>query len=389
MKLMISGAHLRELTEQVLPIVARKATLPILSHLHLSTNATGELQAQSTDLETTLTASVLAEAGDDHPGTCCADAHKLASIAKRLEPGDSVRLALEGERLIVRAGRSRWTLGTLPAADWPQPTFGEAQARAELAAEPLRTALAAVHGAMARNDVRYYLNGVLLEIDPDGAARVIATDGHRLHHAPLNGPLSALAEAEPERGEVRQVILPAQVVDAMLRLLSATDTAQLAIGTRSVRLERDGLSLHAKLVDGRYPDWRRVAVARRSKDGRALVARQALLDSLERVLVNANSTYKGVALTFEASTLSLRTRGEDQQEADDSLELTDHTEANHARPLTIGLNGEYVRAALKALTSEVVQIDYQDLESPLLIHHPDTDTEAAPGVECTLMPMRL
>lgn len=386
MDLTVPAASLAALITETAGVADKRASLPILQHLRVSAEA-DTLTLTGSDLQTWLTRRMpLADLVGPHAGgALCARADKLAAIAKALPSGeDAVHLRATDERLTVRCGRSTWRLATLPGGDYPEPEPLDHALSAELPAADLRAGLQASAYACARDDVRYFLNGVLLEVSADGDARLVATDGHRLAHCPLGRPLPTLA---PDGDDApRQLIVPQTSLAALLRVLEHAETVTLTVTSRALALTAGDAQLYTKLVDGRYPDWRRVIPDVATLPYSARLDSRALLDAAGRVRINSNNKYKGIRLQWDAEQVTLHTEDEAHNSGQDSVDLT-HEGAAPEAPVTIGLRADYLADSVRALLAEAdsVRIYYSDGDRSVLLEPGDGNAETS----ATIMPMRL
>ncbi len=367
MKLEITREGLLKPLQQVIGAVERRQTLPALGNVLIRADESG-VELAATDLEIELRASV--EGSAEVAGETTVAARKLLEIVRTLPSAASIRLEQEGERLALRAGRSRFTLATLPAAEFPLIEDVQPQVTFELAQGELKNAIDRIGFAMAQQDVRYYLNGLLLELAGD-RLRTVATDGHRL----------SLCEtmAELPAADGQQVIVPRKGVNELARLLDeqAQDPAGVRMGSNHVQVVLPGLRFTSKLIDGRFPDYTRVVPDGGTKEMRA--DREALRGALARTSILSNEKYKGVRLGMSTEGLRVQTHNPDQEEAEEELEVE-----YQGDPLEIGFNVVYLLDILTSLEGEEVRAQFNDANSSVLITDP-TD-EASRHV---VMPMRL
>lgn len=365
MKLTAPREELLAPLQDVIGVVERRQTMPVLANVLLATRE-GRLSITGTDLEVELVATSQAVVQDG--GNVTVPGRKLLDIIRALPEGASVTLTTEGERVTLRAGRSRFTLSSLPAADFP--LIEEIGAKQSLVAEQseLRRLIDKTHFAMAQQDVRYYLNGLLLETEGP-ALRAVATDGHRL----------ALAETrlrEPSLA-LQQVILPRKGVLELQRILGGAGNVELAIGDKHIRAEIGDIRFTSKLIDGRFPEYGRVIP---TAPARLVEAdRELLRQALQRTAILANEKYRGVRLSARTHLLTVQAHNPEQEEAEDQVEVSYDGE-----DVEIGFNVNYLLDALGAIEDDKVQIGLTDSNSSCLIH--------APGVTHTryvVMPMRL
>jgi len=345
-------------------VVESRQTLPILGHLHL--DAGDGLHLTGTDLEVELRAACPAEVAE--PGQATVPARKFLDIVRSLPDETTVQVANEDGRVQVTAGRGRFNLAGLPAEDFPRLELGEQQSQVALPQGALKALLERTAFAMARDDVRYYLNGILLEWT--GAnLRAVATDGHRL----------ALMDREAaEAPEEVRVILPRKGVQELERLLAETDDPiNVAFTPNHVRFDLPGVTFTSKLIEGRFPDYRRVIP---EANGFQLVAeRKALQQALRRIAILSNRKTHGIRLSAGDNALELSAENPDQEQAAEELPVS-----YGGDPVEIGFNVEYLQQAVGAVPTEEVVLHLWDAQSSCLIVPPDDAT-----LKYVIMPMRL
>ena len=251
MKFSISRDALIKPLNLVAGVVERRQTLPILANVQLVLDGQ-QLSLTGTDLEVELIGRVdLAEEGQaSEPGEITVPAKKLVDICKALPEGSVIDVSQDEQKLIIKSGRSRFQLSTLPASDFPSVEQGHGGQRFSLKQGDLKRLIDRTSFAMAQQDVRYYLNGMLFEVNP-GLLRVVATDGHRLAMASFNGDINVSNSA--------QVILPRKGVIELGRLLiNENDDAELFVGSNHIRVVTRDFTFTSKLIDGKFPDYERV-----------------------------------------------------------------------------------------------------------------------------------
>jgi DNA polymerase III subunit beta len=347
-------------------VVERRHTLPVLANL-LVVAEQGRLSLTGTDLEVELVAvetgvSIASE------GRVTIPARKLTDIWRSLPEGAEVTVESDGDRAIVRSGRSRFTLATLPAAEFPQVEGGAGELQLTLPQGELRNLLDNVSFSMAQQDVRYFLNGMLLEVTRDHT-RTVATDGHRL----------ALCTLTRGAGSDRvQVIVPRKGVLELGRLLSDGDNdATLSVGTNHLRVTLGTYTLTTKLVDGKFPDYEKV-IPRRS--GHTMSAdRDALKQAFNRASILSNEKYRGVRLIMDRDQLTVQANNPEQEEAEE-LVAVDYS----GDRMEIGFNVSYLQDVLNALGGDQVRLSVADANSSALI-----EGEGQDGAVYVVMPMRL
>lgn len=366
MKLSITRDSLLKPLQAVIGVVERRQTMPILANVLLVAK-NGALTVTATDLEVELVAEAEVEKVDV-PGEITVPGRKILDIARALPDGSKVGLQLEGDRLVLKSGRSRFTLSTLPAAEFPLVEKVDATSRLRLPQKEVARLLDKTQFSMAQQDVRYYLNGLLLETSKK-RVRAVATDGHRL----------AMCDISIENQDVTagQVIIPRKGVLELHRLLGGAAEVELAIGSNHVRAQLDGIRFTSKLIDGRFPDYERVVP---SGNTATLVAdRETLRAALQRAAILSNEKYRGVRLDLAKGTLRIQANNPDQEEARDEIEV----EYGGAE-MEIGFNVTYLLDALAAIDGETVEIDFVDANSSCLIRAPKASAN-----RYVVMPMRL
>jgi len=365
MKVSASREHLLEALQSVIGVVERRQTMPILSNILLSARD-NRLRATGTDLEVELVAS--AEVTVQQPGDITVPGRKLLDILRNLPEKSQVTLTREGERIVLRGGRSRFTLSSLPAAEFPVIDEIHATQTVTIRAQECRRLIDKTHFAMAQQDVRYYLNGTLLETNGQ-VLRAVATDGHRLSWCEV-----ALGGAARE---MQQIILPRKRVLELQRLLDGEGEIEIAIGTNHVRVQIGEVRFTSKLIDGKFPEYGRVIPADPPRIMSA--SREALRAALQRTAILSNEKYRGVRLTFAAGLLTVQAHNPEQEEAEDQLEVNFTGDE-----IEIGFNVSYLLDALGAVETETVEVGLTDANSSCLIRAPGNV-----NVKYVVMPMRL
>ena len=351
--------------QTVVGVVERRQTMPILSNVLLSIQGS-KLSITATDLEVEMLAE--AEVKADGSGDITVPGRKLHDIFRALPDGVLVEFSLSGERLTIKAGRSRFTLSTLRAADFPTIDEIAAKQTLRLNKPDLRRLVEKTHFSMAQQDVRYYLNGLLLETEKK-RLRAVATDGHRL----------ALSEVDLLGAASRdeQLIVPRKGVLELSRLLDGDGEVQLALGANHIRVELDGVRLTSKLIDGRFPEYSRVVPAQPKNVIKA--DRNLLRHALQRTAILSNEKYRGVRLELSENSVVLQANNPEQEEAVETLEVEYTGDA-----MEIGFNVNYLLDALAAVDSEQVEFGVTDANSSCLIREPGSDHS-----KFVVMPMRL
>ena len=366
MKTIIKRDEILKALQNVIGAVERRQTLPILGNI-LFRASEGVLSLTATDLEIEIVCTVVSEEIQDFQTTI--PARKIFDICKALPEGSDIRLTIEENKVIIVSGRSQFTLATLPAKDFPALDDMEAQQEFSISQNAFKSLIDKTSFAMAQQDVRYYLNGLLVELSK-GLIKLVATDGHRL----------ALSEYEVDIDlEVdKQIIIPRKGVMELARFLDSTETpVKLTLSQNHIKIETDKLSFISKLIDGKFPDYNRVIPV----DGNKLmtVNRELLKKALTRISILSNEKYRGIRLTLTAGNLAIQANNPDQEEAEEELSVN-YVETE----IEIGFNVTYIIDILNVLTSEDVQIRLKDSNSSCIVSDV-TD----PSSLYVVMPMRL
>ena len=351
---------------QVVNVVERRQTLPVLANL-LARVEGDLLSLTGTDLEVEMVARTRVD--DAQPGETTIPARKLFEIVRALPDGSKVTISQNGDKVTVSAGRSRFTLASLPANDFPALDEVDATERVRVGEASLKELIERTAFAMAQQDVRYYLNGLLFDLR-DKALRCVATDGHRL----------ALCEAVLEETvqTKRQIIVPRKGVLELQRLLEGGDRElELEMGRNHIRVKRDDVTLTSKLSDGRCPDYE--AVIPIGADREVKVDREAFRASLQRAAILSNEKYRGVRIEVSPGQLKINAHNPEQEEAQEEIEADTRVDS-----LVIGFNVNYLLDALSALRDEHVVVQLRDSNSSALVR--EASSEKCRHV---VMPLRL
>lgn len=348
-------------------IIERRHTLPILSNV-LIDRADGTLSFLATDIEIQITArSSLAAGGEAKPITV--GARKLLDILRSLPGSTEVSVQPQDKRMVVKAGKSRFTLQTLPAEDFPRlaKPGGEA-ARFSLPQKALRRMLGLVQYAMAQQDIRYYLNGLLFLVE-DKELRLVATDGHRLAYAAMALPTS-LPRVE--------VIVPRKTVLELSKLLAdSDDDVRIELSGTQAAFSFGSIELVSKLVDGKFPDYTRVIPTQHKN--RVRLDRELLRQSLQRAAILSNEKFRGVRWVLTDGSLKIVSSNAEQEEAQEELEVQYGGDA-----LDIGFNVNYLLDVLNNVPGSEVECHFGDAASSALLQFP-----AEPEFKYVVMPMRI
>lgn len=365
MKFSIQREALLVPISQVVGVVERRQTLPVLGNFLLEADDES-LRITGSDMEVEMVGQVSAEVAQ--PGSITVPARKLVDICKALPEGIRSDVQLNGEKLALHAGRSRFTLATLPAAEFPSSDSRADADRLTVSEDRLRWLLDKTAFAMANQDVRHYLNGLLLEFR-SGMLRAVATDGHRL----------ALAEIEADvDGDGRSLILPRKGVTELSRILGPDDeSVEIALGDHFVRVQRRGLTLTSKLIDGRFPDYE--AVIPMSQDNAMTLERQPFMQALQRAAILSNEKYRGVRIESNGGTIRIVAHNPQQEEATEEIEAEHNYDG-----LVVGFNVNYLLDALGAIDGDEARLSLKNADSSCLVTAVEDDS-----VRQVVMPLKL
>jgi DNA polymerase-3 subunit beta len=364
MKFTSERERILEPLQAVIGVVERRQTMPVLANVLLSAK-NGLLAVTATDLEVELVAGV--EVTVQQAGDITVPGRKLLDNVRALPDKAAVTFALAGDKASLKAGKSRFTLTTLPAGDFPSIEEINPQLSFEVEQGALKRLIDKTHFSMAQQDVRYYLNGMLLESDGK-ALRTVATDGHRL----------ALSEMELRtKSGVQQVIVPRKGILELQRLLGAEGQVAVQVGSNHVRITLGSIRFTSKLIDGRFPEYSRVIPANPSRIIKA--DREALRRALQRTAILSNEKYRGIRLALRQNLLVLTAHNPEQEEAEEEIEVNYQGEE-----FEVGFNVNYLLDALAAVDGAEVEVGLTDANSSCLVRAPGGGTS-----RYVVMPMRL
>jgi DNA polymerase-3 subunit beta len=347
-------------------IVERRQTLPILANILVRKD--GErVSFTATDLELQIQTSAPIGAGKDVAATTVA-ARKLVDILRAL-PEAEVQLSLANKKLAVASGRSRFNLQMLAAEEFPTVAQAEFTADFSLPAATLKYLLSMVHFAMAQQDIRYYLNGMLLVVD-GAVVRAVATDGHRL----------ALCEVAKDGGASAKIeaIIPRKTILELSRLLpDSEDPVRVQMAATQVKFSFGDIELISKLVEGKFPDYQRVIPAANSKA--FVIGREDLMHALQRAAILTTDKFKGVRLVLASGSLKINSTNADQEDAQEELEIDYSGDG-----LDIGFNVNYLLDVLLNVKGEQLKFSLGDALGSALLSLPDSEK-----FKYVVMPMRI
>lgn len=366
MQLSIVRESLLKPLQQIIGAVERRQTMPALSNILIRSNDQG-LTLTATDLEIELVATLNTELGETSDTTI--PARKLLDICRSLPDQAQISINSIDEKIVVSSGRSRFTLSSLPAEDFPIIDDLDLDVSVVISEGDLRSLIEKTAFAMAQQDVRYYLNGLLLEVGAEHI-KAVATDGHRL-------ALSEMKHNTDVDG-VRQIIIPRKGVQELQRLLNNDDNqVTVELGKNHIRVTLPNLQFTSKLIDGRFPEYERVLPE--GEGNRARMNKLLLKQALIRASILSNEKYKGIRLIVNDNKLIIQANNPEHEEAEDEMEIDYQGEE-----LEVGFNVVYLLDVLNTLESEEVEIIIKDANSSALIISPGKLES-----RYVIMPMRL
>jgi DNA polymerase III subunit beta len=353
--------------QSVCGIVERRHTLPVLANV-LIRKSDGQVELTTSDLEIQVRTQVALD-GDPGNFATTVGARKLIDILRSMPAEQVVTLTANQAKLTLQGGKSRFTLQTLPADDFP--LVQEAADFGPMFSVPqntLKSLINQVHFAMAVHDIRYYLNGILFVAEGTSLI-LVATDGHRLALAQ-----ATLAQEIPKQ----EVILPRKTVLELQRLLKDEDSPiEMRFAGNQAKFAFSGMEFVSKLVEGKFPDYNRV-IPKNHKNA-LMVGRQPLLASLQRAAILTSEKFKGVRVNIEPGLLRIASNNAEQEEAKEELEVDYEGDA-----IEIGFNVTYLMDVLANTQTEMIKLELQDANASALFTVPDL-----PGFKYVVMPMRI
>ncbi len=335
----------------VMGVVDRRQTLPILSNVHISINQE-KLSITGSDLEVELVGQTQLENAPKASHQITIPGKKLMDICKALPENAEIKLEHEKEQIILRSGRSRFALSTLPAEDFPTLEQKDDHLEFSIAQNQLRFLLARTAFSMAQQDVRYYLNGMLLEIKAN-QLRAVATDGHRLS---LN-TVTTKTSAEHRL----QIIIPRKGVVELLRLLDESEAdVKIKVSSNHIKVFGENFVFTSKLIEGRFPDYERAIP--KTTPQLISIDREEFRKTLSRTAILANEKFRGIRLTIKDKTLNISANNPEHEAAEDQISIDYSGET-----IEIGLNVNYLLDILNITQSEKIKISLTDANSSMLI----------------------
>ncbi len=352
--------------QQVIGAIEKKQTMPILGNL-LFKSLGSQLQIIGTDRELELISTIELNQVSDIFTTI--PARKLLDICKALPNDALINLEINESRAILKSSKSRFALSTLPATDFPLLDELDFLFKFNVKQNQFKKLLEKTSFAMAQQDVRYYLNGVMLEIESN-QLKIVATDGHRLALGSINGDYPVESTF--------QIIIPRKAVMELSRLLTIdNEEITISVSKNHIRLELKDIIFTSKLIDGKFPDYNRVIPLDLNQE--LTINKDTLKETLQRISILCNEKYRGIRLTLENNTLNIKANNPHQEEAEEEI-LVDFDQTK----INIGFNVIYLIDVLNAIDTEGVKIHLKDANSSCVLTNENND-----DFKYVVMPMRL
>lgn len=366
MNIQINRETLLKPLSSVTSIVEKRHTLPILSNLLLETKS-NKIQLTATDLEMQI--SLLVESATGGEISTTISAKKFLDICRSLPDNAEINLATNESRVTLKAGKSRFNLQTLPAADYPVMSKTQGQSTmVTIGQREFKVLLKQVEFAMAQQDIRYYLNGLLFEVSAN-RLNIVGTDGHRL---------SFTSTELKQNYEKQEVILPRKTVIELIKLLDDSDEdVQIEISSAQVNFSFSNIKLISKVIDGKFPDYNRVIP--NGHQNIFSTDRLGVLLAMQRASILSNEKYRGIRMVISNNNLKLISTNSDQEEAEEELEIIYSGAA-----LDVGFNVTYLIDVLNNTSSDQVTFSFADANSSCLITVPNNT-----NYKYVVMPMRI
>jgi DNA polymerase-3 subunit beta len=368
MKFSVSRDALLRPLQLVAGVVEKRQTLPALANVLVVLDGQ-QLSLTGTDLEVEVIGRLTLDSAGVS-GEITVPAKKFLDICRSLPDGSVIEFVYQDQKVTVKSGRSRFTLSTLPASEFPAIELGENDLSFHCEQGEVKRLIERTSFAMAQQDVRYYLNGMLWELHED-VLRVVATDGHRL--AMCTRPVNIAVN-----GEVKQAIVPRKGVIELARLLSEPDKkVELIMGNNHIRAITDSFVFTSKLVDGKFPDYERVLP--RNGDKVVLGSREELRQAFARTSILSNEKYRGVRFVLTDGQVTITANNPEQEEAEEQVAVD-----YQGPPIEVGFNVSYLQDVANVISSESLRITLADSNSSALVEDPDNSDSLY-----VVMPMRL
>jgi len=368
MKIVVDRDLLIDSLQLISNVVERRQTLPVLSNMRLVVKG-GQLEMVGTDLEIELQASLTVNAESD--GEITVPAKKISDIWRSLPSEQPIVMEQVGDRLKIKSGGSSYSLSTIAVSEFPE-SLGDIEGESiEINSEKFRRSVEEVAFAMAQQDVRYFLNGMLIEIG-QGKIKLVATDGHRLALTEMD-----VGASEDGGGVSQKAIIPRKGVLELLKILDGSEKFSLQISDKLITVRSGNYQFTSKLVEGQFPDYNKVVPQGGGTE--LTIERQSLREALQRASILSNEKYRGIRLLVDKGSLKIQANNPEQEEAEEVLEIS-----YDGGQLEIGFNVSYILDVLGAISGSEAKLTLSDGNSSALIEGLDDSNSLY-----VVMPMRL
>ena len=365
MNISVKRDDLLKSLQSIIGVVERKQTMPILANVLINLD-NKKLSITATDLEVELISTLNVKS--ENIGSFTAPGRKLLDICRALPAGADMSISQSDKKIIISSGKSKFNLATLPENEFPVIKNIDQNDTIKINQKELKRIIDKTHFSMAQQDVRYYLNGLLLEVG-SGTIRAVATDGHRL--------ATSTTKQDQEQEARKQVIIPRKGVIELQRLLDGEGDIKIGLGSNHIQVKLQSVCFTSKLIDGRFPEYGRVIPSDTSNQ--LLADKEGLRSALQRTAILSNEKYRGIRLIIKQNELTIQAHNPEQEEAEESMQIK-----YDGNEIEIGFNVNYLIDALNSVESENVVLSLVDNNSSCLITDPKEDQS-----KFVIMPMRL
>ncbi len=369
MNINITKKEIVEPIQAVSGVVERRHSLPILGNVMISAKE-GWLKLTTTDMEVEISARI--KANIEEEGETTVPARKFFDICRSLADEADINIYTKDQNVVIKSGRSRFKLTTLPAENFPNVEKGVNLKEVEIEGYSLKRLLEKTQFAMAQQDVRYYLNGLMMEGNGE-IIRTVATDGHRL----------AMCEERGEgkkKGDIEQMIIPRKGVLEMCRITGeGKGRVSMGVGKQFIEVKIGNINIISKLIDGKFPDYKNVIPREEVCSRKVYVNREKMKSSLVRASILANEKYRSVRVLIAENVMKIQSHNPEQEEAVEEIEIEFEGEG-----VEVGFNVNYLIDAITAIESKIVKIEISDNNNSSIIKGKEEE-----GCEYVVMPMRL
>ena len=367
MNIQINKETLLSALTHVCGVVEKRQTLPILGNVYIETND-NQLTLVGSDLETEITTTINNVIAVN--GKTTVSARKLFDICRSLKQDATISIVIENNKMVLTSDRSRFSLQTLPSSEYPILETSNNDFNFSIKQSDFASLLESTAYAMAQQDVRYFLNGLLIEVG-NGSINVVSTDGHRLAKNDISYPELS--------NEIKQSIVPRKAIQEISKFLNVDSDKLIHVGINNSHLsiKSEGYQFISKLIDGRYPEYQKVIP--NNLDKKIIINKVLFSEMLSRTAILSNEKFRGISIKFISGSLIVTSRNPDHEEANDEMSITYEGEE-----VEIGFNVNYLLDAVKSCNSEDIIFEFKDSSSSGIIKEAEDSNKIA-----LIMPMRI